>query len=51
MFMKLSTKRMNKKKKQEKKWEVWNHIFENSATYYGNFENGVPPPPTWNQIF
>ena len=28
-----------------KKWKVWNQIFENSLTL-GNFENGVPPPPT-----
>ena len=29
--------------------DFWNQIFENSREY-GNFENYVPPPPTWHQI-
>ena len=31
--------------KTKKKDNFWNQIFKNSRTQ-GNFENGVPPPPT-----
>ena len=40
---------MNAKKNKKKKDDFWNQIFENSRTL-GNFENCVPPPPTWHQI-
>ena len=33
----------------QKKRQLLNLIFENSREY-GNFENGVTPPPTWHQI-